>query len=54
MSKTLTLVGKTRSFFRMDTLPVFYFLTEEMLTTSCLGVIGRLFGHNCPFSALIK
>lgn len=36
MSKILTFVGKTKSFFLIDTLPFLSFFTEEMLTTKFL------------------
>jgi hypothetical protein len=36
MSNILTLVGRTRSFFLIDTLPFLSFLTEDILTTRFL------------------
>jgi hypothetical protein len=51
MSKTLTLVGRTRSFFLIDTLPDFSFFTEEILTISFFGVIYKTFGVGSPVSA---
>jgi hypothetical protein len=36
MSIILTFVGRTKSFFLIDTLPFFYFLTLEIFTTRFL------------------
>jgi len=54
MSRTRTFVGRTKSFFRIDTFPFFYFLTEEILTTSFFGVIVKFFDKIYPVSAFRK
>ncbi len=48
MSKILTLVGRIKSFLRIDTLPFLSFLTEEMLTTKFLESSTRDFGYDSP------
>lgn len=54
MSSTLTLVGKMRSFFLIDTFPDFSFLTDEILTTNFFGVISSTLEEGSPVSALRK
>lgn len=54
MSSTLTLVGRTRSFFLIDTFPDFSFFTDEIFTTSFFGVIYNTFDVGSPVSALRK
>lgn len=51
MSNTRTLVGRTRSFFLIETLPDFSFLTDEILTINFLGVISNTLGVGSPVSA---
>ena len=48
MSNTLTLVGKTKSFLRIETFPDFSFLTDEILTINFFGVISNILGVGYP------
>lgn len=52
MSNILTFVGSIRSFFLIDTLPFFYFLTEEMFTIKFLASSTRGFVDGSPVDSV--
>lgn len=54
MSRILTLVGITKSFFLIDTLPFFYLLTEEILTTKFFASRTNVLGYGSPVDKVKK
>jgi hypothetical protein len=54
MSRILTVVGNTRSFFLIETFPFLSFLTEEMLTTKVFESIVRDFDEGSPVDSVKK